>query len=142
MPAQPNSSPMDGSIISVCASGIVLAKPSPTPCPVVPPLAIAQMPLATWSPPNTSLFQASCQMALRSTKRSTGPGNSVSKKGTWSSNKKPAMSTMAMMADSLACLRRKNMVSNNNATAMAVASQMFVNEPYRQHIHYHSTNHK
>ena len=109
MPVQPYSSPIDGSIMSVCASGMAFAKPSPVPCPVTPPLAIAQMPLATWSPPNTSLSHTFCQMALRSVSRCTGPGKTLLKYGTWSTNKKLAISTKAMTEDSLNCFLMKAM---------------------------------
>ena len=126
MPAHPNSSPMAGNIISVCASGMVLAKPSPAPCPVIPPVEIAQMPFATWSPPYTSLFQASDQMALRSTNLCIGPGIIFASTGILSSNKNPLTTTNAITADSLKFFLAISIYKASAAAVMPVAYQGFL----------------
>ena len=122
IPAQPNSSPNDGNIISVCASGMDLANPCPAPCPDTPPLLIAQMPLATWSPPNTSLFQALSQMALRSISLFIGPGKSEASRGILSSNINPHTMAVAITADSLRFFLRMSIYSNRQPMVIAVAS--------------------
>ena len=126
IPAQPNSSPMAGSIISVCASGMVLANPSPAPCPVIPPVEIAQMPLATWSPPYTWLFHASDQIAFLSISLCIGPGTIFASTGILSSNKNPLTTTNAITADSLNFFFESSMYSARAATATPVASQAFL----------------
>src|SRR5688572_11667810 len=55
-----------------------------------------------------------------------GPGKTWSRKGIWSSSKKPAMTTKAMIADSLNCLRQKNVANPIKSAVMAVASQTFL----------------
>ncbi len=141
MPTHPNSSPIAGRIMSVWASGIVLPKPSPAPCPVMPPVEIAQMPLATWSPPYTWLFQGSDQMALRSTSLCIGPGITFAKIGTWSSNRNPLTTTSAIMDDSLNLFLPISINKHHRTDGNTGGSPHIFENPNAKRVQEHGGNH-
>ncbi len=141
MPAHPNSSPIAGSIISVCASGIVFAKPSPAPWPVMPPVEMAQIPLATWSPPYTWLFHASDQIAFRSTSLCMGPGIILASTGILSSNKNPLTTTSAITADSLSFFFKRSMYNSKNCNGNTGCKPYIFKYPDGNRIQNHCGNH-